>query len=80
LGLGSTGRTAAANLTEQLAMKEIMSNPAMGRVIKTGLKDARWSSWSKMAWNNAGVEIHYVGKFENGVLKAVDDFKFIGGQ
>ncbi len=80
LAMGSTGRTVARNLTEQLAMKEIMSNPAMGRVIKTGLKDARWKGWSKMAWNNGGVEIHYVAKFENGVLKAVDDFKFIGGQ
>jgi hypothetical protein len=76
-GLGSTGRTVAGNLTEQLAMKEIVSNPAMGRVIKIGLKDARWSGWSKMAWNNAGVEIHYVGQWQNGVLKAVDDFKFI---
>lgn len=27
LGLGSTGRSVAKNLTEQLAMKEIMSNP-----------------------------------------------------
>lgn len=27
LGLGSTGRTTAANITEELAMKEIMSNP-----------------------------------------------------
>jgi hypothetical protein len=78
LGLGSTGRTVASNLTEQLAMKEILSNPGMGRVIRTGLNDARWSGWSKMAWNNAGVEIHYVAKYENGVLKAVDDFKFIG--
>ena len=79
-GLGSTGRTVARNLTEQLAMKEIMSNPAMGKVIKTGLNDPRWSGWSKMAWHSAGVKIHFVGKFENGVLKAVDDFKFIGGR
>jgi hypothetical protein len=32
LGLGSTGRTTAANLTEQLAMKEAMSNPAAGQI------------------------------------------------
>ncbi|WP_320003987.1 RHS repeat domain-containing protein [Shiella aurantiaca] len=74
--LGSTGRVIAANLTEQLAMQEIMSNPAMGRVIMEGMTDPRWNGWSKMAWNNAGVEIHYVAKFENGVLKYVDDFKF----
>lgn len=79
LGLGSTGGTIATNLTEELVMNEIMSNPLLGRIIKTGLKDPRWSGWSKMSWNNAGIEIHYVGKFENGVLKAVDDFKFIGG-
>ncbi|MGW8123429.1 hypothetical protein ACV07N_12285, partial [Roseivirga echinicomitans] len=77
LGLGSTGRVVANSLTEQLVMKEIMSNPSMGRVIQTGPNDARWLGWSKMAWNNAGIEIHYVGKFVNGVLEAVDDFKFI---
>ena len=59
-------------------MGEIMDNPAMGQIIKVGLSDTRWSGWTKMAWNNAGVEIHYVAKWENGILKAVDDFKFIG--
>lgn len=61
-----------------MVMKEIVMNPTAGRIIKTGLSDPRWPGWSKMAWNNAGVEIHYVAKWENGVLKAVDDFKFIG--
>ena len=81
LGRGSTGRTTAANLTEQLAMKEILSNPRAGKVIMTGLKDARWSGWNKMQYIHRGFNgnktvIHYVGKFENGVLKYVDDFKF----
>jgi len=81
LGLGSTGRTAATNLNEQLAMREAMSNPAAGRVIMEGLKDARWSGWSKMQYIHTGLDgvktnIHYVGKFENGILKYVDDFKF----
>jgi RHS repeat-associated protein len=80
LGLGSTGRVIAESLSEQLAMKEILSKPSMARVIKTGLNDSRWKGWSKLAWYNAGVEIHFVGKFENGILKAVDDFKFIGGK
>ncbi len=66
LGLGSTGRTAANSLKEQLAMEEIMANPVMGRVIKEGLGDPKWKGWSKMAWNSGGVEIHYVGKFEEG--------------
>jgi hypothetical protein len=79
LGRGSTGRTVAKDLTEQMVMKEIMSNPTMGREIIRNLGDPRWSGWSKMSWRNAGVEIHYVAKYENGVLVAVDDFKFIGG-
>jgi len=81
LGLGSTGRAIAANLTEQLAMKEIMSNPTLGKTVMTGMKDSRWLGWNKMqythtALNGTKTTIHYVGKFENGVLKAVDDFKF----
>lgn len=78
--LGSTGRVLASNLTEQLAMQEIMSNPATGKIIKTGLSDPRWAGWFKMSNRTAhGVEIHYVAKWENGVIKAVDDFKFLGG-
>ena len=78
LGLGSTGRTTAANLTEQLAMKEIMSNPTAGQIIKKSLSDPRWQGWSKMTNKTAhGVEIHYNALWENGVIKAIDDFKFI---
>jgi hypothetical protein len=86
LGLGSTGRTIAGNLTEQLAMEETMSNPSIGRVLelKNGMTDNRWlqaDGWVKMSNEAAhGVEIHYVGQWQNGVLNAVDDFKFIGGQ
>lgn len=83
LGLGSTGRTTAANLTEQLAMKEIMSNPSAGQVIPKmkPLTDPRWSGWNKMQYIHTGLDgsktvIHYNGKWVNGVLKAVDDFKF----
>jgi hypothetical protein len=32
-GFGSTGRTTAVNLTEQLAMKEIMSNLTIGKTV-----------------------------------------------
>ena len=83
LGRGSTGRTVANNLTEQLAMKEIMSNPAAGQIIKRmkPLTDPRWSGWRKMQYEHIGLDgtktiIHYNGKWQNGVLKAVDDFKF----
>jgi RHS repeat-associated protein len=81
LGLGSTGRTIAKNLTEKLTMEEIMSNPTKGRIVKMskGMTDNRWlqsDGWEKMSWRNGNVEIHYVGKWENGILKAVDDFKF----
>jgi len=81
LGRGSTGRVVANNLTEKLAMKEIMSNPTLGKTVITGLKDSRWLGWNKMqyihtAMNGTKTTIHYVGKFEKGVLKYVDDFKF----
>ena len=81
-GLGSTGRTTAANLTEQLAMKEIMSNPTLGKTVMTGMKDSRWLGWNKMQYTHTALDgtkttIHYVGQFKNGVLKAVDDFKFV---
>jgi hypothetical protein len=81
LGLGSTGRTEAKSLTEELAMKEAMSNPAAGKIIKEGLKDARWPGWSKMQYIHSGLDgsktvIHYNGKWVNGILEAVDDFKF----
>lgn len=78
LGLGSTGRTTAANLTEQLAMKEIMSNPSAGQIIKKSLSDPRWSGWSKMTNKTAhGVEIHYNALWKNGKIISIDDFKFI---
>jgi len=88
LGLGSTAKAGVSrvnpvNLTEELALKEIMGNPSMGNIakLKKGMTDSRWhqnDGWQKMTWNNGGVEIHYVGQWQNGVLKAVDDFKIIG--
>ncbi|MEJ5992778.1 hypothetical protein WG904_00010 [Pedobacter sp. Du54] len=59
-------------------MKEIMSNPHVGTMVSLPpLADSRWFGWRKMTNTNAhGVEIHDVEKFENGVIVAVDDFKF----
>lgn len=79
--LCSTGRVVAANLTEQLAMQEVVSNPSIGRVVMTGLNDVRWFGWSKMQYTHLALDgtkttIHYVGKWKNGILQAVDDFKF----
>jgi RHS repeat-associated protein len=78
-GLGSTGRTEAANLTEKLAMEEIKSNPALGERI-AGMKpltDPRWQGWFKMTNLKAhGIEIHFNALFKDGVMTAVDDFKF----
>ncbi|MFW6249239.1 MAG: hypothetical protein ACOC4J_05655 [Bacteroidota bacterium] len=60
-------------------MKEIMSHPTAGRILKKSLSDTRWKGWTKMTNKTAhGVEIHYNALWENGVIKAVDDFKFIG--
>lgn len=77
--LGSTGRVAAQNLAEELAMQEIISNPSAGKILIETMEDAsgRWHGWSKMTNKTAhGVEIHYNALWENGVIKAVDDFKF----
>ena len=81
LGLGSTGRTTALNLAERLAMKEITGNPKMGSVIIENLRDPRWLGWHKLEYVHRGLDgtkvtIHYVGKYVDGVLKYVDDFKF----
>ena len=56
LGRGSTGRTTALNLAEQVAMKEIMSNPKMGSVIIKGLKDSRWLGWDKLEYVHRGLD------------------------
>jgi hypothetical protein len=82
LGRGSTGRVIANNLTEQLAMKEAMSNPSSGTIIIQSINDSRWLGWSKMQFIHTGQNgiqtiIHYVGKWENGILIYIDDFKFI---
>jgi len=83
LGRGSTGRTTAKNLIEQLTMKEIKSNPYAGRVLeKLGeIEDPRWKGWMKMQYIHKGLDgkktiIHFNGKWVKGILKAVDDFKF----
>ncbi len=81
LGRGSTGRTVANNLAEQMAMENITANPTLGKVVMEGMKDSRWLGWSKMQYtvtseNGVKAVVHYVSKFENGVLKYVDDFKF----
>ena len=76
LGLGSTGRTAPANLNEQLAMEQAISNPAAGRPLPVPMTDSRWPAtdgWVKSAQNINGIEIHYV---RNSVTGAIDDFKF----
>lgn len=86
LGRGSTGRFQSANFNEELAMKEIMANPRLGKPIDVPMTDKRWhfsDGWKKMSWNRkdfdqkgSSIEIHYVGRWENGVLVDVDDFKF----
>ncbi|WP_434572508.1 filamentous hemagglutinin N-terminal domain-containing protein [Pseudomonas sp. Z3-8] len=76
LGLGSTGRSTPANLSEKLAMEQAISNPAAGRPLPVPMTDARWPAtdgWVKTAQNINGIEIHYV---RNSVTGAIDDFKF----
>lgn len=78
---GSTGRTEPANLNEQLAMKQVQSNPYAGTPLKkVNLHDPRWPAsdgWQKMqqiVYTSQGdINIHYV---YNQTLKMFDDFKF----
>ena len=81
LGLGTTGRSSAKNIVEQMAMKDVMANPQLGKRVMEGMKDSRWSGWTKMQYsveteNGVKAVVHYVAKWEDGVIKAVDDFKF----
>jgi hypothetical protein len=64
-----------------MAMKAAMENPQLGEIVMKEINDPRWLGWTKMRYkveteNGVKVIIHYVGKWENGVLKSVDDFKF----
>src|SRR4029077_4334593 len=73
---GSTGRSAPANLKEQLAMEQAMSDPEAGVQLPLSMSDTRWPAsdgWVKMSQDINGVEIHYVYNTSTG---AVDDFKF----
>jgi len=56
---------------------------ATGQIIQRmkPLTDPRWVGWRKMQYEHIGLDgnktiIHYNGKWVDGVLKAVDDFKF----
>jgi hypothetical protein len=76
--VASTGRTEAANLTEQLAMEAVQSSDlAAGRVLPLEMTDPRWPAskgWVKMSQTEAGVEIHYV---YNTISRVAADFKFV---
>lgn len=81
LGKGITGRNIANDLPEQLAMEEVQSSPQLGRIIMQNLSDTRWKGWNKLQYTHTlesgkQIVIHYVGKYRNGKLIAVDDFKF----
>ncbi|ATL67409.1 PA14 domain-containing protein [Nocardia terpenica] len=77
LGRGHTGRTEPKNLTEQLAMEKVMSNPAGKTIVPSEkMNDPRWpgkEGWVKQAENVDGIEIHYNRNVKTG---EVDDFKF----
>jgi len=83
VGKGSTGRTTPKNLEEQLAMKEVLSNPLKGarEVVKASkMNDKRWlgsKGWVKMQriikTSKGNVNIHFNYNRKTGKF---DDFKF----
>ncbi len=79
---GSTGRTVANNLNEQLAMQQVKSNPLAGATeVSIPMKDSRWlkaDGWVKMQnivvlSDGTKINIHFV---YNKALNLIDDFKF----
>jgi len=82
LGRGSTGRTTPNNLNEQLAMKEVLSNPLDGATVvpTKNMNDPRWlgsEGWVKMQriikTSNEKISIHFNYNTKTGKF---DDFKF----
>ena len=81
LGRGSTGRMTPKDLHEQLVMEEAVANHVYGKPIpiNKGMTDIRWhqdDGWEKMFWRSHGIEVHYVMQKKNGIITAIDDFKF----
>lgn len=88
LGRGSTadlakGTTLPRNLREQLAIEQVMANPAAGRQLPLTMSDPRWPAsegWVKMqqiiqsSSHGAPINVHYV---LNQITGAADDFKII---
>jgi len=81
LGRGSTGRTVARNLREQLAMEEVLSAPGGTHLKRIDMSDKRWpksEGWEKWQQifefdDGTQINIHYVKNPRTG---AFDDFKF----
>ena len=74
----STGRTKPLNITEQVAMKSVKSNPSVGNVIMTNLKDPRLPIGAvKMSQQfntfRGKIEIHYIKDVAKNIFF---DFKF----
>lgn len=88
LGRGSTAqlpgsRANPINLNEELVIKEVKSNPGIGKCIKEKLKDARWMDWNKYQHTHKLadgiiINLHYnVKTSPSGIIEAIDDLKFI---
>jgi len=74
------------NFAEKLAMDEILANPSLGTKTKLPpLNDPVWKAWLKHAYSRRifdkgveyKVEIHFNAKIVDGVMQAIDDFKFV---
>ena len=92
LGRGSTGRTVAKDFYEQLAMKEVMSNPhpylGKSTILELKMTDKRWPAeegWVKVVKNINPVKATKEMKKPKGIeihyvwnkiLNIYDDFKF----
>ena len=81
-GFGNTGRTKAYNLTEQMVMHEVQSDPLHNaKELKITLKDPRWKKedgWVKMqrtveTSDGKKYIVHFLYNKETGEF---DDFKF----
>lgn len=72
----STGRNTPKDLTEQLAMEEVMANPAGKQAKGVKMGDPRFPAkdgWIKMEQDVGDVKVHYL---KNIITGAITDFKF----
>ena len=75
IGISKGAFNTPTNISEEMAFRQVASNPADGFPLNLGKIDPRWppsAGWSKMGQNAGNYEMHYQ---YNNITKAFDDLK-----